>query len=406
MDHRRDLPLTCVASCHGAHAGDLALGIEDGIDAFDGFQRDGRDIFGDPFALPGGGLDVGQFEELPPGVAPAERAEHRRGFAGRIVNAVIAAIGVGLQDAGPARQMPGRMFHSAVGREVIERCRWCPTCKGPVIPQVSPEPSRLRPTLGHQRHGRVIGVQSFCTENMGADQIVDRLQRGGAGPDLVGQGGKADLDALLGIPLSLSVQGLVLPELLEEQHCQQVGASPAPRCGVEGGRRLADLLAVAAGELLADGLDHLPLPGNDLQRLGDVLAHLHDAPRSATAAGGRGFDHHALPGQMLGERLAGWTAAFESRNRGLRRGGIRLCPILPKVRLQILELHLELFNQPDMAFGAVPELLAAEFGDLELQVPDHRIGGGNDRARLCQLFLCRGCTRFCRSEGSTQDSDL
>lgn len=42
MDHWRDLPLTCVASCHGAHAGDPALSIEDGIDAFDGFQRDGR----------------------------------------------------------------------------------------------------------------------------------------------------------------------------------------------------------------------------------------------------------------------------------------------------------------------------------------------------------------------------
>jgi len=48
----------------GGQAGDLALDIEDGIDAFDRLQRDGRDIFGDPFALPGGGLDVGQFEEL------------------------------------------------------------------------------------------------------------------------------------------------------------------------------------------------------------------------------------------------------------------------------------------------------------------------------------------------------
>ena len=109
---------------------------------------------------------------------------------------------------------------------------------------------------------------------------------------------------------------------------------------------------------------------------------------------------------MLGERLAGGTAAFESRNCGLRHGGIRLCPILPQVRLHILELHLELFNQPGVAFGAVAELLTAEFGDLELQVPDHRIGGGNDGARLYQFVLCRGSTRLCRSEGSTQDIDL
>ena len=78
---------------------------------------------------------------------------------------------------------------------------------------------------------------------------------------------------------------------------------------------------------------------------------------------------------MFRKRLAGGPATLESRNRGLRDRGIRLCPILPKVRLQILELHLELFDQPGVAFGAVAELLTAEFGDLELQVPDHRIRG-------------------------------
>jgi hypothetical protein len=39
-------------------------------------------------------------------------------------------------------------------------------------------------------------------------------------------------------------------------------------------RRLADLLAVAAGKLLANMLDHLALPWDDLQRLGEVLAQL------------------------------------------------------------------------------------------------------------------------------------
>lgn len=71
IDHRAHQPLACVKSCCGGQASDLALDIEDGIDAFDRLQRDGRYIFSDRSALPGGGLDVGQFEELPPCVAPA-----------------------------------------------------------------------------------------------------------------------------------------------------------------------------------------------------------------------------------------------------------------------------------------------------------------------------------------------
>ncbi|PZX20581.1 hypothetical protein LY10_03839, partial [Planktotalea frisia] len=47
--------------------------------------------------------------------------------------------------------------------------------------------------------------------------------------------------------------------------------------GVERGRRLADLLASSASELLADRLDHLPLAWDDLQCLRNILAHFNDA---------------------------------------------------------------------------------------------------------------------------------
>jgi len=113
-------------------------------------------------------------------------------------------------------------------------------------------------------------------------------------------------------------------------------------------RRLADLLTIPAGELLADGLDDLPLPGDDFQRLGRRrqngppdrfvtllhLAHLHDARRSTAGAGGRCLDHNALAGQMVGERLSGGAAAIKSRDRGLRSSGIGPCPILLEVRLE------------------------------------------------------------------------
>ena len=53
----------------------------------------------------------------------------------------------------------------------------------------------------------------------------------------------------------------MLAELLEQHHRQQAWPGPAAGDHMERRRRLADLLAVAAGELLADVLDHLPGAG-------------------------------------------------------------------------------------------------------------------------------------------------
>src|SRR4051794_41899926 len=78
----------------------------------------------------------------------------------------------------------------------------------------------------------------------------------------------------------------MLPVLLEQDHRQQAWAGPAARDHMKGGRRLADLLAVAAGEFLADMLDHLPAPRDHLQRLGDVLAELAQPRAAAAQAGG------------------------------------------------------------------------------------------------------------------------
>lgn len=97
-------------------------------------------------------------------------------------------------------------------------------------------------------------MQSLGAENMSTDQIVDRLQRDRAGPDLIGQRRKADLDPFFGIAFGLPVQGLVLAELLKENHGQQVRPRPPTGCGMERCWRLADPLAVPAGKLLADGL--------------------------------------------------------------------------------------------------------------------------------------------------------
>src|SRR5439155_742986 len=82
-------------------------------------------------------------------------------------------------------------------------------------------------------------------------------------------------------------------ELLEQDHGQQARASPAARGHMERRRRLADLLAVPAGELLADVLDDLPLPRDHLHGLADILAQL--AQPFTAAPGARGRSGHYPP---------------------------------------------------------------------------------------------------------------
>ena len=114
---------------------------------------------------------------------------------------------------------------------------------------------------------------------------MQRLQRRRCGANLVGQGRQAQRYAFSGIALDLSVQRLVLAELLEQHHGQETGTGPATSDDMERRRWLADGLAIPAGELLAHILDHLPLPRDRFQCLGERLAQLAQPP--AASAGVR-----------------------------------------------------------------------------------------------------------------------
>ena len=118
--------------------------------------------------------------------------------------------------------------------------------------------------------------------------------------DQVGERGDAERHALACEPLPLSVERLVLPVLVEQQHGGEARPGPPTRRDMERRRRLADRLAVKAGDLLADGLDDLPCPRDHLERLGHVLAQLRQARAATGRARARRGDDDALARQMRG----------------------------------------------------------------------------------------------------------
>lgn len=176
---------------------------------------------------------------------------------------------------------------------------------------------------------------------------------------------------------------------------------------MERGGRLTDLLAVPAGELLANRLDHLPLPRHDLECIGDVFAQLHDAIRPAAIAPARRFNHDPLARQVIRKLFARWFATGEARD-----GGRVACGLFSGQRVfgrrgfEFLELQLELVQQARGPFGRHPVLVAAQLGDLELEFLDHRFRTADGRANLHQFAFRRlGASRF-SSKRRAQSGDF
>jgi hypothetical protein len=109
-DDRLAFPLPRRQAVRGRQAIDPTLDGEEFVDAPDGRDRQRR--------LP----QIGQLKELAPAVAPARRLGDRPRLAPAVVELGEPGIGVGLQNAGIASEVPGRVFAGAVAR-VEEHCR-------------------------------------------------------------------------------------------------------------------------------------------------------------------------------------------------------------------------------------------------------------------------------------------
>ena len=102
--------------------------------------------------------------------------------------------------------------------------------------------------------------------------------------DIIGERRDAEADAFGGIGLALTVERLMQAELVEQDHGQQVGAGASARDRMEWRRRLGDGSAITADELLADGLQHDPLPRHDFETVGPGLADLFEPGAAAARA--------------------------------------------------------------------------------------------------------------------------
>ena len=83
-------------------------------------------------------------------------------------------------------EVPDRVLGAAVARVAEQGGRRCWPCERPVVADIGPEPRDVGLGPGQHRHGRVVAVKALGGEHMRLDQEVERPERRGAGPDLLG----------------------------------------------------------------------------------------------------------------------------------------------------------------------------------------------------------------------------
>src|SRR6201987_1836177 len=163
-------------------------------------------------------------------------------------------------------------------------------------------------------------------------------------------------------------------ETFQQDRRQQLWADEAARRGMERRGRLADLLAIATGELLAYRLDQLEPAWDLLQRLGHILTDLRQ-PRSTAAGAGRwSLNDDALAFDVVRPWLAHRPLAPEGGDvLRLRRCGLRGKLVLARRGNEFFELQLQLLEQPCRALGALPVQFAFELLDPQLEMRDQRL---------------------------------
>ncbi len=241
--------------------------------------------------------------------------------------------------------MPLRIFAPSIARGIIDRRRRRRPGERPVIPHIRPDPAGRAFALRQDADGGVVAMKALGREHMTLDQLEQRHDGEGSVADLVGQRRQRQIDPLGLEAHALAVERDMHAEFVEQNRRQQLWADEAAGRRMERCRRLADLLAIAAGELLAYRLDDLKATRNLLQRLGHILADLRQ-PRSAAAGAGRwSLDDDALTFDVVRPRFAHRPLAREGAHAlGFCRGSLRSQLILGRRGGEFFELQFQLLE--------------------------------------------------------------
>lgn len=120
-------------------------------------------------------------------MGPAQGWLDRPWASARLIEFIVAAIRIGLQDAGIARQMPLRMLAPAIPAGMEQGRRSRIAAERLIVAHVDPGPPGIGLALGQDRHGGIVAMQPRGGHDMGCDQIMERSQDHCRCADLVGQ---------------------------------------------------------------------------------------------------------------------------------------------------------------------------------------------------------------------------
>ncbi|MNV78764.1 hypothetical protein D3C71_1722760 [compost metagenome] len=79
------------------------------------------------------------------------------------------------------------MLLPSISRGIVKGRRRGEASERSIVPDIGPDAARISLSLGQDRHGGVVTMQTFGAKDMRLDQGVNGLQRRGTCSNLIGQ---------------------------------------------------------------------------------------------------------------------------------------------------------------------------------------------------------------------------